>query len=86
MHIHWKGPVISRANHLLSASLDGWLGNWWHLKTGKNIESELQRGWPQFTVTVIQDDLDTVSLGKGFGSKGKQHQKHTALETQSHTQ
>ena len=28
----------------------------------------------------------TVSLGKGFGSKGKQYHKHTALETQSHTQ
>ena len=26
----------------------------------------------------------TVSVGKGFGSKGKQHHKHTALETQSH--
>ena len=25
----------------------------------------------------------TVSLGKGFGSKGKQHHKHTASETQS---
>ena len=30
--------------------------------------------------------LYTVSLGKVFGSKGKQHQKHIALETQSHTQ
>ena len=28
----------------------------------------------------------TVSLGKGLVSKGKQHHKHTALETQSHTQ
>ena len=28
----------------------------------------------------------TVILGKGFGSKGKQYHKHTALETQSHTQ
>ena len=36
MHIHGKGPVISKANHLLSASLDGWLGNWWHLKIGTN--------------------------------------------------
>ena len=27
----------------------------------------------------------TVSVGKGFGSKGKQHHKHTATETQSHT-
>ena len=36
MHIHWKGHVISRANHLLSASLDGWFGNWWLLKTGTN--------------------------------------------------
>ena len=26
----------------------------------------------------------TVSVGKGFGSKGKQHHKHTASETQSH--
>ena len=28
----------------------------------------------------------TVSLGKGFGSNGKQHHKHTASEAQSHTQ
>ena len=28
----------------------------------------------------------TVSLGKSFGSKGEQHHKHTASETQSHTQ
>ena len=28
----------------------------------------------------------TVSLGKGFGSKGKQHHKHTTSETQSHMQ
>ena len=27
----------------------------------------------------------TVSVGTGFGSKGKQHYKHTASETQSHT-
>ena len=27
-----------------------------------------------------------MSLGKGFGSKGKQHHKNTASETQSHTQ
>ena len=26
----------------------------------------------------------TVSVGTGFGSKGKQHHKHTASETQSH--
>jgi hypothetical protein len=26
----------------------------------------------------------TVSLGKGFGSKGKQHHKHTASKTLSH--
>ena len=30
--------------------------------------------------------LITLSLGKVFGSKGKQHHKHTASETQSHTQ
>ena len=29
--------------------------------------------------------IHTVSLGKEFGSKRKQHQKHTAWETQSHT-
>ena len=34
LHIHWNGPVISRADHLLSASLGGWFGNWWNLKTG----------------------------------------------------
>ena len=28
----------------------------------------------------------TVSLGKGYVSKVKQHHKHTASETQSHTQ
>ena len=28
--------------------------------------------------------LDTVSVGKNFGYKGKQHHKHTASETQSH--
>ena len=28
----------------------------------------------------------TVSLGKVFGSKGKQHHKHKSSETQSHTQ
>ena len=28
--------------------------------------------------------VDTVSAGKGFGSKGRQHHKHTASETQSH--
>ena len=28
----------------------------------------------------------TLSLGKGFGSKGKQHYKHTASETQTHNQ
>ena len=27
---------------------------------------------------------DAVSVGKGFGFKGKQHHKHTASETQSH--
>ena len=27
-----------------------------------------------------------MSPGKGFGSKGKQHLKRTALETQSHNQ
>ena len=26
----------------------------------------------------------TMSVGKGSGSKGKQHQKHTASDTQSH--
>ena len=26
----------------------------------------------------------TVSVGKGFGSKGKQHHKHAASETQIH--
>ena len=30
--------------------------------------------------------MSTVSLGKWFGSKGKQHRKHTASQTQSHTQ
>ena len=30
--------------------------------------------------------LHTVSPGEGFGSKGKQHLKSTALETQSHSQ
>ena len=30
--------------------------------------------------------FSTVSLGKDFGSNGKQHHKHTASETQSHTQ
>ena len=28
--------MISRADCLLSASLEGWFGNWWHLKTGIN--------------------------------------------------
>ena len=30
------------------------------------------------------DPGPTVSVGKGFGSKGKQHHKHTGSETQSH--
>ena len=32
------------------------------------------------------NEVDTVSLGKGPGFKGKQHHKHTASETQSPTQ
>ena len=35
---------------------------------------------------VNQLTIITVSLGKGFGSKGKQHHKHTASQTHSHTQ
>ena len=30
------------------------------------------------------NSVHTVSVGKGFGSKGKQHHKHTASETQNH--
>ena len=41
---------------------------------------------PGDTVKTAPDTVITVSLGKGFVSKGKQHQKQTALETQSHTQ
>ena len=35
VHIVWNEPVVSRANHLHSASLDGLLGSKgrWHLKT-----------------------------------------------------
>ena len=29
---------------------------------------------------------DTVSLGKGSGSKGKQHYKRTASQTKTHNQ
>ena len=38
MHIDWNGPVVSRADHLLSASLDRWFGSRkrWHFKTGSN--------------------------------------------------
>ena len=35
---------------------------------------------------TLEEALFTVSLGNGFGSKGKQHHKHTPSETQSHTQ
>ena len=28
MHIHWNRSVISRADHLLSVSLNGWFDNW----------------------------------------------------------
>ena len=43
----------------------------------------------QWSTRLLQDsDVDgyyvTVSVGKGFGSNGKQHHKHTASETQSH--
>ena len=31
-----------------------------------------------------EDVLRIVSVGKSFGSEGKQHRKHTASETQSH--
>ena len=38
MHIDWNGPVLSRADHILSASLDRWFGSRgrWHFKTGSN--------------------------------------------------
>ena len=38
IHIDWNGPVVSRADHLLSASLDGWFGSRgrWHFKTRRN--------------------------------------------------
>ena len=56
MHIHGKGPVISMADHLLSASLDDWLVNWWHLKTGTN----------KFYICRVEDrkksSLQTVSF------------------------
>ena len=34
---------------------------------------------------ALKVDSVTVSVGKGFDSKGKQHHKCTASETQSHT-
>ena len=36
MHITWNGPVVSRADHLIRASLDRWFGSRgrWHFKTG----------------------------------------------------
>ena len=39
-----------------------------------------------YIFSALQRALGTVSVGKSFGSKGKQHHKHTASETQSHTQ
>ena len=38
IRIDWIGPVVSRADHLLSASLDSWFGSRgrWHFKTGTN--------------------------------------------------
>ena len=38
IHIDWNGPVVSRANNLLSASLDSWFGSKdrWHFKIGTN--------------------------------------------------
>ena len=39
----------------------------------------------QFINPSLKYGLATVSLWRGFGSKGKQHHKHTASETQTHT-
>ena len=38
MHINWNGPVVSKADHLRSASFDCWFGTrgWYHFKTGTN--------------------------------------------------
>ena len=38
MRIHWNGPVVSRANHILFAFLDSWFGSRgrWHFQTGTN--------------------------------------------------
>ena len=50
-----------------------------------DIQTQIElvdRREPKQTIVL----LVTVSLGKGFGSKGKQHHKHIASETQSHTQ
>ena len=38
IHIDWNGPVVSRVDHLLSASLDSWFNSRrrWYFKTGTN--------------------------------------------------
>ena len=38
MHIDWNGPVVSRADHLLSRSLDRKFGSRkrWHFKSGSS--------------------------------------------------
>ena len=50
----------------------------------KNLLNFLPRN--TYEVAGATDVYCTVSMGKGFGSKGKQHHKHTASESQSHTQ
>ena len=43
-------------------------------------------GYKTCTALLSLPGPDTVSLGKGFGSKGKQHYKRTASETPTHNQ
>ena len=66
MHIDWNGPVISRADTLLSVSLDRKFGSRkrWHFKTGSSTF---------FTSKVGDRKLDGVGLVDNRPSTDKLH-------------
>ena len=86
---------IKRGSEKLELAVKGsYKTNTTHVKTThrgtlsrvQNEEEENPRTGPNMNPGDAEVVDTTVSLRKGYSSKGKQHQKHTALETQSHTQ
>ena len=81
---HWNKPLVVVV--LIVNSVIDWLLQNWKLTLFLTATRGTLAG-----ITIKWDmpkaryfSLYTVSVGKGFGSKGKQHHKHTASEMQSH--